>query len=237
MTGIRRSLAGLAVLVLALPSLAQAGDVVVGEVPPMVSGIDAGTDEHGDAVQYGEAGDEVIIEGRDLGGATTVDFGTTPASFEVVDEYKVVAIAPPGSGTVAVTVASPGGASAPSFDDWFTYILPPSDIDSEPPTVVEHAITPASGAAVPPVTSPPLEPGGVRQHSRTSCVVPNLSGATLAAARLALRGGRCRLGSVTRPRRPGRHLVVVSQAPRAGRRLGVGSSVSVRLGRTPQPGN
>jgi hypothetical protein len=45
-----------------------------------------------------------------LTGATAVDFGTTPASsFTVLTENFIVATAPPGSGSVAVTVTGSGG--------------------------------------------------------------------------------------------------------------------------------
>ena len=64
----------------------------------------------------------VTITGTSLTGATTVMFGTTPASFTVSSPTKIVASAPAESaGTVDVRVTTPGGTSAPVATDRFTY--------------------------------------------------------------------------------------------------------------------
>jgi hypothetical protein len=63
-------------------------------------------------------GSIVDIEGKGLGRATGVNFGSfAAASFTVLSPYAVEATAPPGSATVDVTVTSAGGTSATSSRD------------------------------------------------------------------------------------------------------------------------
>jgi hypothetical protein len=69
------------------------------------------------AVQQGsgpEAGGTVVtITGADFAGATDVRFGGVPASqFKVDSNTQITATAPPGTGTVDVTVSTPAGTSA-----------------------------------------------------------------------------------------------------------------------------
>jgi Big-like domain-containing protein/concanavalin A-like lectin/glucanase superfamily protein/IPT/TIG domain-containing protein len=61
----------------------------------------------------GEAGgSEVLIAGKELAGATAVLFGSTPATaFKVLANEAIEATVPAGSGEVAVSVITPGGAS------------------------------------------------------------------------------------------------------------------------------
>jgi hypothetical protein len=67
----------------------------------------------------------VTISGTSLNDASAVIFGSTPAtSVTVVSSKKLTAIAPLGSGTVDVTVTTPGGTSATSSVDAFTYLVP-----------------------------------------------------------------------------------------------------------------
>jgi hypothetical protein len=67
-------------------------------------------------------GTQVMITGSNFTGATAVNFGTTHAtSFTLISDTSIEAIAPPGSGTVDVTVVSPTGTSATSSADQFTY--------------------------------------------------------------------------------------------------------------------
>jgi hypothetical protein len=67
-------------------------------------------------------GATVTITGTGLTAATSVNFGDTPAaSFTVISDTSITAIAPAGSGTVDVTVTTPGGTSAPSPADQFSY--------------------------------------------------------------------------------------------------------------------
>lgn len=54
----------------------------------------------------------VTIDGGGFTGATAVDFGDTPATdFVVVSDTQILATAPEGGGTVAVTVTTPTGAT------------------------------------------------------------------------------------------------------------------------------
>ena len=70
----------------------------------------------------GAGGTTVTITGTGFTPATGVDFGTSPASsFEVRSGTEIVALAPPGSGTVDVTVNTPDGPSEVRLGDRFTY--------------------------------------------------------------------------------------------------------------------
>jgi hypothetical protein len=56
----------------------------------------------------------VVIRGIGLGGTTSVNFGGTPASFAVVNDGRINAVAPPHTdGTVAVSVTNFAGTSPP----------------------------------------------------------------------------------------------------------------------------
>jgi hypothetical protein len=64
----------------------------------------------------------VTITGSGFAGATAVDFGTVPAgSFTVDSDTQITAAAPAGTGIVDVTVTTPGGTSAVSSVDHFTF--------------------------------------------------------------------------------------------------------------------
>jgi len=85
----------------------------------------------------GAGGASVTITGSNLQGATSVSFGGNAATGLTVNSAtSVTAVAPPGSGTVDVTVTTPGGTSATSKHDRFGYT----------PSVT--AITPGSGPAL-----------------------------------------------------------------------------------------
>ncbi len=67
-------------------------------------------------------GTTVLITGTGLTGATSVDFGSTPAtSFNVLSDTSLAAVVPPGSGTVNVTVTATGGTSPVVAQDQYTY--------------------------------------------------------------------------------------------------------------------
>ena len=87
----------------------------------------------------------VTINGTGFIGTTAVNFGTTAASsFIVVNATTITTISPPGAvGTVNVTVTTPGGTSATSLADQFTYaILFPTV------TGISPVVGPASGGTV-----------------------------------------------------------------------------------------
>jgi hypothetical protein len=68
-------------------------------------------------------GTEVTITGSCFTGATGVLFGSTPAtSFEVIDDSTIIAVAPPGAGTVDVTVLGTAECGDGSLDDGYRYI-------------------------------------------------------------------------------------------------------------------
>jgi hypothetical protein len=81
-------------------------------------------------------GTQVTITGTNLAGATAVDFGTAAATGLTVNPAgtQLTATAPPGTGTVGVTVVTPSG-TAPAGR--YTYL------SASPPVVA--AVTPASG--------------------------------------------------------------------------------------------
>ncbi|WP_371502062.1 IPT/TIG domain-containing protein [Kitasatospora sp. NBC_00374] len=58
-------------------------------------------------------GTTVTITGTNLGGATAVKFGTKPATITANTPTSVTAVSPSGTGTVGVTVTTPGGTSNP----------------------------------------------------------------------------------------------------------------------------
>ncbi|MBH0776811.1 IPT/TIG domain-containing protein [Nocardia bovistercoris] len=55
-------------------------------------------------------GTAVTITGTDFSGPLTVRFGGTATSFTIDSDTQITAVAPPGTGTVQVTVAGTGGA-------------------------------------------------------------------------------------------------------------------------------
>ncbi len=69
----------------------------------------------------------VTITGTNLENASAVRFGSTlAASLEATSETSITAVSPPGNGTVDVTVTTPGGTTAASGADRFSYVAPPS---------------------------------------------------------------------------------------------------------------
>ncbi|MET8616075.1 MULTISPECIES: IPT/TIG domain-containing protein [Streptomyces] len=66
----------------------------------------------------------VTLNGSGFAGITAVLFGTTPAlTYTVNSTTKITAVAPPGTGSVAVTVKNPGGTSNAVT---YTYAAPPT---------------------------------------------------------------------------------------------------------------
>ena len=73
-------------------------------------------------------GVEAVITGAGFTGATAVAFGATAATtFTVVSDTLITAVAPAEtSGAVDVSVTTPGGVSASSTADQFTYVATPA---------------------------------------------------------------------------------------------------------------
>jgi hypothetical protein len=92
-----------------------------GTPAPTVSGVSPNTG-------LTAGGTIVSITGTNLTGATAVNFGGNAAtSFTVNSATSVTATSPAGStGVVDVTVITPGGTSATSAADQFTYLAPPT---------------------------------------------------------------------------------------------------------------
>ncbi|MEU6973917.1 IPT/TIG domain-containing protein [Kitasatospora aureofaciens] len=84
-------------------------------------------------------GNTVTLTGLGLNAATQVLFGSAPATIVAGDVlgFSLVVMAPPGSGTVAVTVTTPNGTSNPVA---YTYL-----VASPPPAPNPTTIVPVSG--------------------------------------------------------------------------------------------
>ncbi|WP_446744587.1 IPT/TIG domain-containing protein [Silvibacterium acidisoli] len=115
--------------------MATAAYTIAGSVAaPTVTGI-------GPATGPTAGGTVVTIVGTNFTGATAVNFGTVPAtSFVVNSAGNITATSPAeGTGTVNITVVTPGGTSATSNADLYTY--------AASPTPVISSITPGSAPA------------------------------------------------------------------------------------------
>jgi len=66
---------------------------------------------------------------------------------------------------------------------------------------------------------------------RLECVVPPVTGRRLSAAKAAIRKRHCRAGRITRVKSRLKKGLVVSQRPRAGKRLRVGAAVALKVSR------
>jgi streptogramin lyase len=119
---------------------------LTGDAMVHVTGVTAGVKPAVTAVSpaFGSAkgGTTVTITGANLTGATAVQFGPKAAtSVRMIDAAHVSAVAPGGTGTVAITVTTPGGTTAVTAAGRFRYgaAIPP------PPAVT--AVSPAAGPA------------------------------------------------------------------------------------------
>lgn len=93
--------------------------------------------------------------------------------------------------------------------------------------VVRVVVTATNVAGSASAASPGLE---IEQAVQTRCVVPRLRGQTLRSARASIRRNHCRLGRVQRRFSNGVAVGrVISQTPRAGRRLAAGTRVHLVL--------
>ncbi len=94
---------------------AVVGAVAAAPAPPIVTATIP-------AMGPAPGGTAVQIVGRGFTGADAVRFGLTPAmSFQVESDTQVAAVAPPGQGSVDVTVTGPEGTSAANPGDRFAY--------------------------------------------------------------------------------------------------------------------
>jgi len=80
-------------------------------------------------------GTSVAITGSGFTGATAVRFGvTSAASYTVNSATSITAISPAGTGTVDITVTTPGGTSTTSAADLYTYTYPVPTVTGRTPT-------------------------------------------------------------------------------------------------------
>jgi hypothetical protein len=68
----------------------------------------------------------VTITGTNLAGASLVKFGSVAGTIQTNTPTQIVVTSPAGTGTVDITVTDPGGTSATSSADKFTYVGPPT---------------------------------------------------------------------------------------------------------------
>jgi len=88
-------------------------------------------------------GTTVTITGGNLAEATSVKFGGTEAAgFTVESGTTVTAVAPPGSGTVDITITTPAGTSATGAADRYTFQSAPTV------TKVAPALGPVGGGTI-----------------------------------------------------------------------------------------
>jgi hypothetical protein len=148
-------------------------------------------------------GQRVTITGANFGSARAVLFGDTPAaSLEVIGFNTIVAVAPPGrSGAVEVRVIGPGGEG------------------TRVGTYLYEALPTATAIAAPEPAAP---------AAPAPCVVPDVRGLTLPAARTRLRAAHCIVGTVSRVR-GARHQRVRRQAIVPGTRKPHGWGVALAL--------
>ena len=66
-------------------------------------------------------GKKVAIRGQHLYGALEVLFGANPAAIVKMSDRSIRVIAPPGTGTVQVTVVTAAGTSLPGTHTTYTY--------------------------------------------------------------------------------------------------------------------
>ena len=96
----------------------------------------------------GPAGTVVTLQGRNLYGITSVTFGSTSVPFTPSISGGATVVAPPGSGTVAVTVTANSGGRSVTSSLPFTY--------TTPLTGIEPSQGPASGGTTVHITGPGL---------------------------------------------------------------------------------
>lgn len=113
----------------------------------------------------GPVGTSVTISGTNFSTANAVDFGAWGATISSRSATTIVALAPPGSGQVYVTVTNPGGSSPKGLmGDSFTYIGPD--------------VTSISGDGTAPSGAPPDAFGPASGGTPLTISGTNLSGAT-----------------------------------------------------------
>jgi choice-of-anchor C domain-containing protein len=88
--------------------------------PPPPPGIISGVHP---SIGVAAGGNAVTVEGSNLQDTQEIDFGTHAISGGSCSETQCVGFAPPGTGTVHVTAVGPGGSSATTDADLYTYVV------------------------------------------------------------------------------------------------------------------
>jgi IPT/TIG domain len=170
-------------------TLTAAGGPVfpVFEAPPSVSGV---SPHEGPEA----GGTSVNITGAGLSGATGVKFGAKSASFKVNSASSITATAPPGAGTVDVTVETPIGTSAANAGDHYTYLAPPTVTEISP------KVGPPTGGTEVTITGTNFTPGStvmfgtaagtnVKVNSETSITATSPEGSGTVPVTVTTAGG------------------------------------------------
>jgi glucose/arabinose dehydrogenase len=179
-------------------------------------------------LEYPHAGTQSVLAGPEIGGR--IFFADWSAGWIRHADSQlgdVVEFASDWEG-VDLELSPAGNVAYVSLDGSVREILPPGQPQPPPNPGPQAPAAPATGDTPPPApppTAPPAPSGTTApprtvSPSRVRCVVPDVRGRTLAAARKALARRRCRAGRVIRRHkrrtRPG---VVLSQYPRKPARL------------------
>jgi hypothetical protein len=107
-------------------SATNAADQYTYVAPPTVTNVNPDTGPT-------TGGTSVTLNGTNLNGVTVVDFGSNPATGVTCSATACFVTAPAGvAGTVDVSVTTPGGTSATSPADHYTYVAPPTVTNVNP---------------------------------------------------------------------------------------------------------
>jgi hypothetical protein len=156
-------------------------------VAPVVSGV---TPSSGPAA----GGTQVGIAGTGFTGTNGVFFGATPTRFVVLSDNSIVAISPPGTGTVDVRVTTPFGTSASQTLGRFTYLTSqilqvPAAVTSGPTVVTNQnssSSTSSASASASGGAAPSPAPAVPKPATTSTLVRTGVDALPLAAFSLAL---------------------------------------------------
>ena len=112
---------------------------------------------------------------------------------------------------------------------------PPPPVLPPPPAPQRVQPQPVLPQPAPPLASPPPPPPSPAPKAVSRCRVPNVKARTLRVARSAIVRAGCRLGTVRSRYSKARKGRVISQSPRAGRRVRLGFRVNVMLSKGGRP--
>jgi PASTA domain len=142
----------------------------------------------------------VTIAGTDFAEVSAVRFGSTPTTFSVVSENQITATAPVGTGTVPISVTTPGGTATAGQS--FAY---PAPAQTSPPVPIA---APAPVCHVPKLSGKTLKSAKKRIRA-ADCRVGGLT---------KKKGARAKDGEI------------VKQVPKPGASVPAATKVAVTLG-------